>query len=221
MLLPDRFKNRLLRRMKSVMPGVPYTVTRGIGSLEVIAYLEEANARFNTREGGLIPDPAQSVIYTVDGGPLLPGDEFMDSGRQWVVWEQGPTGWDGHSRIVRNHRPLEVQLTFTPASTSEFTDAESGNTYPLPGTPINVWARMASTNDPAIRSQIGANDTEVALIARWGTLPLPTVRPPGVEWGTTSPLTIQGTAGTLTVRMPWPEAHSPDGEAFLAVWNSH
>jgi hypothetical protein len=99
-----------------------------------------------------------------------------------------------------------------------------GNLRPGPGVPIPTPARLTATTDPRIRETVGADAAEVALIGRWGSLTAPTDRPADVAWGSSSPLTLDGQPGTLTIKLAFPD---PDlwretqfGSRFLAVWRT-
>ncbi|UQN10371.1 hypothetical protein [Deinococcus sp. QL22] len=99
-----------------------------------------------------------------------------------------------------------------------------GNQRPGPGVPINVAVRLTATTDPRIRETVGADAAEVALIGRWGSLTAPTARPPGVVWGSSSPLTLDGQPGTLTVQLAFPDAdlwrEAQFGGRFLSLWRT-
>lgn len=97
-----------------------------------------------------------------------------------------------------------------------------GNPVPAPGETLTVPARLTATRDPQVRDMVGADSAEVVLVGRWGSLDAPQGRPPGVAWGSTSPLSLDGQSGTLTVSLAYPD---PDlwqeaqfGARFVAVW---
>jgi hypothetical protein len=199
----------------------PITVSRGSGTVVMRLQVTVEKPRAFNNGDALAPTTRTSTVYAVESGSLLSGDEFDDlDGIHWTVWERAMTGWDGQARVCREQRPFECDLTFTPESAGTTIDTTTGNPYPVAGTSFTVQARIAAVNDPKIRALLGADETEVILTARWGSLEVPTIKPAGLEWGMTSTLEIQGKTGTLTVRMPWPEASSPFGEAFLATWSA-
>lgn len=115
------------------------------------------------------------------------------------------------------------QLTFQTAGTL-IEDPSTGNLRSGPGMPFEVPVRLIASTDPRIRDAAGADDAEIVLIGRWGTLAAPTGRPAGVGWGRTSPLVLDGQPGTLTIKLAYPDSdlwrEVQFGARFLAVWTS-
>lgn len=105
------------------------------------------------------------------------------------------------------------------------TDPHTGNRLPGPGTTLTVPVRLEATADPQAREAVGADSATVVLFGRWGQAGEPLPWPGGVHWGSSSPLTLQGQPGTLTVRLAWPDADPVQslihGEPFLAIWVAH
>lgn len=99
-----------------------------------------------------------------------------------------------------------------------------GNPVPAPGQPLDVPARLTATTDPRIRETVGADQAEIVLIGRWGTLEHPQGRPAGVGWGSRSPLELDGQPGTLTLKLAWPDedlaTETQFGSRFLAIWRT-
>ncbi|MGY2892482.1 hypothetical protein [Deinococcus sp. UYEF24] len=100
----------------------------------------------------------------------------------------------------------------------------TGNQKPGPGVPLQLVARLEAVTDPKLVQLVGADPLTVPLFGRWGAPGQPQLRPAGVHWGSTSPLTLQGVAGTLTVRTAFPDDDPVQtaihGEPFLAVWKA-
>lgn len=99
-----------------------------------------------------------------------------------------------------------------------------GNLVPAPGGTLAVQARLSATTDPKLRDTVGADNADLVLIGRWGSLTEPTGRPDGVRWGSQSPLVIDGQAGTLTVQLAYPDEDTATeaqfGQRFLALWRT-
>lgn len=114
-------------------------------------------------------------------------------------------------------------LTFTIPGVGTVRDAK-GNLVPAPGVPLTVPARLSATDDPRVRDMVGADSASVVLVGRWGTLSHPLLRPNGVRWGSTSPLTLDGQAGTLTVKLAYPDLDQAQeaqfGSRFIATWRA-
>ncbi|MCD0165254.1 hypothetical protein [Deinococcus sp. 12RED42] len=99
-----------------------------------------------------------------------------------------------------------------------------GNRKPAPGGTLAVQARLSAATDPKLRDTVGADNADLVLIGRWGSLTAPTSRPDGVRWGSQSPLVIDGQAGTLTVQLAYPDEDTATeaqfGQRFLALWRT-
>ncbi|OOV11847.1 hypothetical protein BXU09_19775 [Deinococcus sp. LM3] len=99
-----------------------------------------------------------------------------------------------------------------------------GNLVPAPGATLAMQARLSATTDPKLRDTVGADNADLVLIGRWGSLTAPTSRPDGVRWGSRSPLVIDGQAGTLTVQLAYPDEDTATeaqfGQRFLALWRT-
>lgn len=99
-----------------------------------------------------------------------------------------------------------------------------GNLVPAPGGTLAVQARLSATTDPKLRDTVGADNADLVLIGRWGSLTAPTGRPDGVRWGSQSPLVIDGQVGTLTVQLAYPDEDTATeaqfGQRFLALWRT-
>ena len=99
-----------------------------------------------------------------------------------------------------------------------------GNLVPAPGGTLAVQARLSATTDPKLRDTVGADNADLVLIGRWGSLTAPTSRPDGVRWGSQSPLVIDGQPGTLTVQLAYPDEDTATeaqfGQRFLALWRT-
>ena len=115
-------------------------------------------------------------------------------------------------------------LVFTAPGNGYTTDLRTGNPVPAQGTPLEVPVRLVATSDPRVREMVGADNASVVLIGRWGSLEVPSTRPKGVAWGSSSPLTLDGQRGTLTVSLAYPD---PDmhqevqfGQRFIATWRA-
>lgn len=114
-------------------------------------------------------------------------------------------------------------LTFTIPGVGTVRDAK-GNPVPAPGVPLTIPARLSATDDPRVRDMVGADSASAVLIGRWGTLSHPLLRPGGVRWGSTSPLMLDGQAGTLTVKLAYPDLdlaqEAQFGSRFIATWRA-
>ena len=99
-----------------------------------------------------------------------------------------------------------------------------GNLVPAPGGTLAVQARLSATTDPKLRDTVGADNADLVLIGRWGSLTAPAGRPDGVRWGSQSPLVIDGQPGTLTVQLAYPDEDTATetqfGQRFLALWRT-
>lgn len=99
-----------------------------------------------------------------------------------------------------------------------------GNLVPAPGGTLAVQARLSATTDPKLRDTVGADNADLVLIGRWGSLTAPSGRPDGVRWGSQSPLVIDGQAGALTVQLAYPDEDTATeaqfGQRFLALWRT-
>ena len=99
-----------------------------------------------------------------------------------------------------------------------------GNLVPAPGGTLAVQARLSATTDPKLRDTVGADNADLVLIGRWGSLTAPASRPDGVRWGSRSPLVIDGQSGTLTVQLAYPDEDTATeaqfGQRFLALWRT-
>lgn len=115
-------------------------------------------------------------------------------------------------------------LTFQASGTGLVQDPDTGNWLPAPGAALTVPARLHATADPRVRDMAGADAAEVVLIGRWGSLDAPQARPEGVQWGSESPLTLDGQPGTLTVKLAYPDADLHQevqfGARFVALWRA-
>ena len=91
-------------------------------------------------------------------------------------------------------------LAFHASGTGLVQDPDTGNWLPAPGAALTVPARLHATADPRVRDMAGADAAEVVLIGRWGSLDAPQARPEGVQWGSESPLTLDGQPGLDAVQ---------------------
>lgn len=100
----------------------------------------------------------------------------------------------------------------------------TGNRKPAPPAPLPVQARLTGSTDPRLRETVGADNADMVLIGRWGSLTAPTAQPDGIRWGTSSPLTLNGQPGTLTVQLAYPDedlaTEAQFGQRFLATWRT-
>lgn len=149
------------------------------------------------------------------------GRQFVPDGPAQDPAEQG-VALIVHLLPLAERTRLE-HLTFTVAGAGTVRDGR-GNLVPAPGTPLAVSARLSATTDPRIRDMVGADAATVVLVGRWGTLDKPLLKPAGVAWGSKAPLVLDGQAGTLTVKLAYPD---PDlaqeqqfGSRFVAVWQA-
>ncbi len=115
-------------------------------------------------------------------------------------------------------------LVFQVPGQGTVVDPATGNHVPAPGQPLPMQVRLHATADPRVRDMVGADSAEVVLVGRWGTLDAPQARPAGVRWGSTSPLTLDGQRGTLTVKLAYPDSDLAQehqfGARFVAVWSA-
>lgn len=168
-------------------------------------------------------------IFKPDAPVREPGFLVLDDqGR--TFWPDAPTQDPGEQGVALIAPMLQLPeriridtLTFvTPGDLER--DSRTGNMVPGASVSVTASARLTPASDPKVRDMVGADVAEVALIGRWGTLLDPKQRPPGVAWGSTSPLILDGQPGTLTIKLAYPD---PDvlqervlGQRFIASWRS-
>ena len=169
-------------------------------------------------QGVFKPDaPLRSLPFMVidaRGQAFTPDGPAQDPGEQGVALIV-------HLLPLADRARVEL-LTFHASGTGLVQDPDTGNWLPAPGAALTVPARLHATADPRVRDMAGADAAEVVLIGRWGSLDAPQARPEGVQWGSESPLTLDGQPGTLTVKLAYPDAdlHQEQqfGARFVALW---
>ncbi|MBZ9753002.1 hypothetical protein K7W42_19370 [Deinococcus sp. HMF7604] len=115
-------------------------------------------------------------------------------------------------------------LVFQVPSAGTVIQPGTGNQVPAPSTPFPIQARLSATTDPRIRDSVGADAADLVLIGRWGSLTAPAAHPPSLRWGLKAPLTLQGQAGTLTLKLAYPDedlaTEAQFGGRFVASWST-
>lgn len=213
--------------------GVPVTVIRVGSQTELVAlfvpvtpdgkravqvddpeYTQQFTKFFFRHDADAVREPGFSLlkegkIYT----PTTPTVDIVDQGVALMLMAQ-----------PLEERTRVTELIFTLPGNGTIRDPKTGNPIPAPGTPLTVAVRLAATDDPKIRDMVGADAAAVALVGRWGTLQAPQLRPPGVRWGSTAPLVLDGQRGELTVKLAHPDADLAQeqqfGARFLATWRA-
>lgn len=159
---------------------------------------------------------ARFSVIAQDGTVFTPDSPAENAGNADVAWFLRLTP------IAKRTRTETLVFTLPGQGTS--VDPATGNPIPVPGTPLAVQARLVVSNDPKVIERVGADEATVVLIGRWGSLEGPLPRPEGVKWGSTSPLTLDGQRGTLTVKLAYPDAdlwqEQQFGQRFLATWEA-
>jgi len=129
----------------------------------------------------------------------------------------------GVCRLVVPARIASYPLTFQTAGPLA-AQPGTGNMLPTAGPPISVVARLEATTDPKVLDLVGADPVSAVLFGRWGAPGQPLHRTAGIHWGSTSPLTLQGVTGVLTVKTAFPDDDPVQtaihGEPFLATWRT-
>ncbi|WP_189065347.1 hypothetical protein [Deinococcus seoulensis] len=211
----------------------PATLTRfGAAPQEVRALIAEEEDRSTAA-----PDVHEPGVSSRTHTALLP---FLDAARTvgWTLTDDrgrvfvpvalplNPGGRD--FCLVARVAPLVERtrvhdLAFSVPGTGMTRDS-LGNPRPAPGGALAVQARLNATTDPKLRDTVGADNADLVLIGRWGSLTAPTSRPDGVRWGSQSPLVIDGQTGTLTVQLAYPDEDTATeaqfGQRFLALWRT-
>lgn len=205
-------------------PGQPDTVARAVvyqlDDNSRTADLASPEFKVIPWQGIFKPDaPLRTTPFTVitaSGLVLTPDGPVQDPGDQGVALIAHLLPLEGRIRVE--------SLTFIVPGAGLVKNPATGNDVPAPGTPLTVPVRLTATADPRIRDSVGADTAEVVLIGRWGSLLAPQGRPSGVAWGSSSPLTLDGQPGTLTLKLAYPDAdlatETVYGARFLAVWNA-
>lgn len=236
MTLPDRAQaqniGRPLLQQALDRQGVSVTVIRVGSASDLIAlfvpvtpdgkrvvkvgdpnYAQETIKFFFRHDADEVREPGFSLLtggrlYT----PTTPTIDVADQGVALMLVAQPLTD-----------RTRAERLTFTLPGVSVL-DPHTGNPVLSRGETFEVPVRLVATDDPRIRDMVGADAAEVTLLGRWGTLDAPLLRPDGVKWGATSPLTLDGQRGTLTVQLAYPDAdlfqERQFGARFLATWRA-
>ncbi len=158
--------------------------------------------------GFSVKDPATNRVYIPDAPP-------EDVGNLQVAF------------VLRLHPLVErtrlYTLTFSVPGTGT-TTLPNGNVQPAPGTNLQVPVRLEASTDPRIADNVGADNADVVLVGRWGTLEAPSLKPTGVRWGATSPLALDGQLGALTLQLAWPDTdlatEQQFGARFVATWRA-
>ncbi|MGY2892755.1 hypothetical protein [Deinococcus sp. UYEF24] len=171
------------------------------------------------------PDVRVLRVHQEDASPALAASIPWENGVLFVEHYAQTSDFTGTApgvcRLVVPTRIASYPLVFvTPGPL--ITVPSTGNQKPGPGVPLQVVARLEAITDPKLVQLVGADPLTAALFGRWGAPGQPQLRPVGVYWGSTSPLTLQGVAGTLTVRTAFPDDDPVQtaihGEPFLATW---
>lgn len=158
----------------------------------------------------------QFAVQDALGRFFIPDSPPQDAGEQQVAWI---------AHLLPTPQRVRVdQLMFSTPNIS-VPDPRTGNTISQPGTQLPpVAARLVASTDPTIRQMAGADAAEVVLVGRWGTLLTPTLKPDGVGWGSSSPLTLDGRQGRFTLKVALPD---PDivqerylGARFIGGWKA-
>ncbi|KQR33125.1 hypothetical protein [Deinococcus sp. Leaf326] len=155
------------------------------------------------------------IVTLADGQVLVPVAVALNPAGLDLLWVVRMAALVERTRVSL--------LTFTLAGQG-MTQDRHGNPIPVPGVPLPVSARLVATADPKLRDEVGADSAEVVLVGRWGTLTAPQARPPGVSWGSTSPLTLDGQPGVLSIALAYPDSdlaqEAQFGARFLARWRA-
>jgi len=199
------------------------------------------NCRFSVQDPNKVDSTLNRSLRSRPDAPdvrviKLPFDAARAGLAASILWEDGVlfiehyaqtgdfTGTaPGICRLVSPARIASYPLVFvTPGPL--ITDVATGNRKPSPGVPLSVSARLEAVTDPKVVQLVGADPLSVPLFGRWGVPGQPQFRPAGVHWGSTSPLTLQGVIGTLTIRTAFsdddPVQTAIHGEPFLGVWKA-
>ncbi|GAA3995242.1 hypothetical protein GCM10022631_01760 [Deinococcus rubellus] len=176
------------------------------------------------------PDAADLRILKVhqdDSRPALAARTPFDSGGVLFV-ERYPQQSDfldsglAVCRLVRPERSVAYALVF-PTASGQGRDSK-GNPVVVRGDPQIIPARLEASTDPSVRESVGAAAATVVLFGRWGTAGNPLPNPPGIGWGSSSVLEMQGQVGSLVVKLAWPDADPIQsqifGEPFIATWRA-
>lgn len=163
--------------------------------------------------------PVQEVGFTVTtaaGQILVPVAVPQNPQNLNLFWVVRMAALAGRTRVE--------QLVFHVPGEGTVEDPDTGNQVPAPGENLQVPVRLHATTDPRVADMVGADTAEVVLVGRWGTLDAPQARPAGVRWGNSSPLTLDGQPGTLTVKLAYPDSDLAQeqqfGARFVAVWST-
>lgn len=212
--------------------GVSVKVIRAGGEVELVALFVPVtpDGKRVTRVGD--PEYAQQTakfFFRHDAEAVrMPGFNLLKGGQIYIPTSPAVDIADQGVALMLVAQPLVERtrvesLTFTIPGVGTVRDAK-GNLVPAPGVPLTVPARLSATDDPRVRDMVGADSASAVLIGRWGTLSHPLLRPNGVRWGSASPLTLDGQAGTLTVKLAYPDAdlaqEAQFGGRFVATWKA-
>ncbi|BDP44851.1 hypothetical protein DAETH_48200 (plasmid) [Deinococcus aetherius] len=155
-------------------------------------------------------------LVTLGGQVFTPDSPPENAGGADVAWLLRLTPLHGRTRVST--------LTFTLSGPGLVTDPETGNKRPASGAAVEVPVRLTATTDPRIRETVGADQAELVLVGRWGSVEHPQARPANVGWGSSSPLELDGQRGRLTLALAWPDEDLAQerqfGTRFLATWRT-
>lgn len=179
----------------------------------------EADFKVRAWQGLFLPDaPIRErgfVVQDAQGRLFWPDGDVQDAGEQGVALIASLLPLPERTRTEFLTFQVEGQLTEDPVT---------GNWEPGPGQPLHVPVRLSATVDPKVREMVGADVAEVAFVGRWGDLLTPLSKPPGVFWGSASPLTVDGQPGQLTLKLAYPDPDSAQelvlGSRFIALWKA-
>jgi hypothetical protein len=104
------------------------------------------------------------------------------------------------------------------------TSPTTGNPVLTGQQPLVVTVRLEKITEPTLALSVGADETSVALLGRFGSHAAPLQRPSGVHYRSKAALVLDGRPGSLELRQAFPAQSEGDeavfGERFLALWRS-
>lgn len=115
---------------------------------------------------------------------------------------------------------VKYELTFRTMD-GELQEDENGNPVRVGTSSETLICTLRATSDPRVLQMLGADALSVGLRGRCVE---PMKLPEGLKPGATSPLTVNGTAGTFTLGPTWPsmlpEISDALGDQIIGSWQA-